>query len=74
MREHYNIDRLIEHGCEPIPDTARVVNPHWKRQVQLMGAAVFPVDFGDNRKAQDLSVEALGLCVVPANDGDVMDS
>jgi hypothetical protein len=30
MREHYNIDRLIEHGCEPIPDTTRVVNPHWR--------------------------------------------
>ena len=25
IREHYNIDRLIEHGCEPIPDTTRVV-------------------------------------------------
>ena len=30
MREHYNIDRLIEYGCEPIPDTTRVVNPHWR--------------------------------------------
>ena len=30
MREHYNIDRLIEHGCEPIPDSTRVVNPHWR--------------------------------------------
>ena len=22
--------RLIEHGCEPIPDSTRVVNPHWR--------------------------------------------
>jgi hypothetical protein len=30
MREHYNIDRLIEHGCEPLPETTRVVNPQWR--------------------------------------------
>jgi hypothetical protein len=27
MREHYHLDRLIEYGCEPLPDTTRVVNP-----------------------------------------------
>jgi hypothetical protein len=27
MREHYSLDRLIEYGTEPIPDTVLVVNP-----------------------------------------------
>lgn len=30
MREHYHLDRLIEYGCEPIPETTRVVNPQWR--------------------------------------------
>lgn len=27
MRIHYNIDRLVDYSTEPIPDTAKVVNP-----------------------------------------------
>lgn len=27
MREHYSLDRLIEYGTEPVPDTVLVVNP-----------------------------------------------
>ena len=30
MREHYGIDRLIEHGTEPIPETTKVVDPAWR--------------------------------------------
>ena len=30
MREHYSLDRLIEYGTEPLPDTIRVVNPAWR--------------------------------------------
>ena len=30
MREHYSLDRLIEYGTEPIPDTISVVNPAWR--------------------------------------------
>jgi len=30
MRQHYNLDRLIEYGTEAIPDTTRVVNPAWR--------------------------------------------
>lgn len=30
MREHYGLDRLIEYGCQPLPDTTRVVNPRWR--------------------------------------------
>jgi len=30
MTEHYNLDRLVEYGIEPLPDTVRVVNPAWR--------------------------------------------
>lgn len=30
MREHYNIDRLIEYGTEAIPESTRVINPAWR--------------------------------------------
>ena len=29
MREHYAIDRLVEYGTEPLPETTTVVNPAW---------------------------------------------
>jgi hypothetical protein len=31
MRQHYSLDRLVEHGTGPIPDTVRVVNPAWRQ-------------------------------------------
>jgi len=31
MREHYAIDRLVEHGTEPLPATTTVVNPAWRK-------------------------------------------
>ena len=31
MRQHYNLDRLIEYGTEAIPDTIRVINPAWRQ-------------------------------------------
>jgi len=31
MLDHYGLDRLIEYGTEPIPDTTRVVNPAWRK-------------------------------------------
>jgi hypothetical protein len=30
MREHYGLDRLIEYGCQPLPETTRIVNPRWR--------------------------------------------
>ena len=30
MRQHYNLDRLVEYGTELIPDTTRVINPAWR--------------------------------------------
>ncbi len=30
MREHYGLDRLIEHGTSPLPDSTRLVNPAWR--------------------------------------------
>jgi len=34
MREHFNLDRLIEHGTEPLPATTVVVNPAHRRLEQ----------------------------------------
>jgi hypothetical protein len=31
MREHYGLDRLIEQGTQPLPETLLVVNPTWRR-------------------------------------------
>ena len=31
MREHYALDRLVEYGTEPLPETTRVVNPAWRK-------------------------------------------
>lgn len=31
MSQHYGLDRLIEYGTEPLPDTTMVVNPAWRR-------------------------------------------
>jgi hypothetical protein len=31
MREHYAIDRLVEYGTEPLPETTMVVNPAWRK-------------------------------------------
>lgn len=32
MTEHFGLDRLIEYGTEPLPDTTIVVNPAWRRK------------------------------------------
>ena len=31
MREHFNLDQLVEYGTEAVPDTIRVVNPGWRK-------------------------------------------
>jgi hypothetical protein len=31
MREHYSLDRLVEHGVETLPETTVVINPAWRR-------------------------------------------
>ncbi|NLH74408.1 MAG: hypothetical protein GX456_15270 [Verrucomicrobia bacterium] len=34
MGRHYGLDRLIEYGTEPLPETTTVVNPAWRRKDQ----------------------------------------
>jgi hypothetical protein len=36
MSEHYGLNRLIEYGTEPIPETTMVVSPAWRRKDQEM--------------------------------------
>ena len=31
MRTHFGLDRIIEHGVIPLPDTTVVINPAWRR-------------------------------------------
>jgi len=30
MRENFGLDRLAEHGIQPLPETTRVINPAWR--------------------------------------------
>jgi hypothetical protein len=30
MRQHFGLDRLVEHGVSPLPDTTLLVNPAWR--------------------------------------------
>ena len=30
MRQNYGLDKLVEHGTSPLPDTTRLVNPAWR--------------------------------------------
>ena len=34
MGQHYGLNRLIEYGTEPLPETTLVVNPAWRRKDQ----------------------------------------
>jgi len=36
MGRHYGLDRLIEYGTEPLPETTTVVNPAWRRLDQAV--------------------------------------
>jgi len=36
MSQHYGLDRLIEYGTEPLPDTTLVVNPLWRAKDQAV--------------------------------------
>ena len=60
MREHYGLDRLIEYGTEPVPDTIRVVNPAWReldRQIRSQRGKrnQLMVKFGKQALAEPLS-------------------
>jgi hypothetical protein len=36
MGQHYGLDRLIEYGTEPLPETTVVVNPAWRQKDQAV--------------------------------------
>ena len=59
MRQHYNLDRLVEYGTEAIPDTTRIINPAWRqldsqvrRQNGLLNREL--VQFADIQLPQEL--------------------
>lgn len=65
MREHYSLDRLVQYGAEPLPDTAEVVNPARRdletkirrtrttliRQRALLAAGRFPREISPRKAA-----------------------
>lgn len=60
MREHYGLDRLIEYGTEPVPDTIRLVNPAWRKLDSQIRSATgkrhrLLVQFGAQALAEPLS-------------------
>jgi len=36
MGRHYGLDKLVEYGTEPLPETTQVVNPAWRRLDQAV--------------------------------------
>jgi hypothetical protein len=54
MMEHYNLDRLAEHGVQPLPDTTCVLNPAWRA-----------LDSELRRQNSLLSQQAKKLAVLP---------
>jgi len=36
MKKHYGLDRLIEYGTAPLPETTKVVNPAWRKLDQTV--------------------------------------
>lgn len=36
MAQHYGLDRLIEYGTQPLPETTVVVNPAWRKMDQAV--------------------------------------
>lgn len=36
MKKHYGLDRMIEYGTAPLPDTTKVVNPAWRKLDQTV--------------------------------------
>ncbi len=36
MGRHYGLDRLVEYGTEPLPETTTVVNPAWRQKDQAV--------------------------------------
>lgn len=59
MRQHYNLDRLIDYSLEPIPDTIKVVNPEFRRldgKIRSLAAkcSQFLAKFGAIQLKQDI--------------------
>ena len=64
MREHYSLDRLIEYGTEPVPETIQVVNPAWReldRQIRSGRGKLqqLTAQFGAQALAEPLSEKAV---------------
>ncbi|MGH7972815.1 MAG: putative transposase, partial [Limisphaerales bacterium] len=80
MGEHYGLDRLVEYGVEPLPETLRVVNPAWReldkqvrqqtlilaREQAQFGGLHLPVAVADPQTEQQVKQKAQLLQSVQA--------
>jgi hypothetical protein len=60
MREHYDLDRLVEYGTELIPEGIKTVNPQWRRldsQIRSKTGQCYRLraEFGSLALSEDLS-------------------
>jgi hypothetical protein len=62
MREHFALDRLVEHGVAPLPETTRVVNPAWRRLDQAVRRETALV----HRHQAEFGARTLSAAPVPA--------
>jgi prepilin-type processing-associated H-X9-DG protein len=67
MRQHFGLDRLIEYGTQPLPDTTRVVNPQWRQldsQLRSQRALLSRelCRFGDIQLPADLDPKQVEAC------------
>jgi len=66
MREHYDLDRLVEYGTELIPDAIQTVNPLWRRldsQIRSKTGQRYRLraEFGALALSEDLSEDQVQL-------------
>jgi len=63
MREHYNLDRLVDYETQPMPDTTRVVNPAHRR----LDTEVRTVASTLSRKLATFGAQNLNADIEPAD-------
>jgi prepilin-type processing-associated H-X9-DG protein len=67
MRQHFGLDRLIEYGTQPLPDTTKVINPQWRQldsQLRSQRALLSRelCRFGDIQLPADLDPRQIEAC------------
>ena len=87
MEEHYDLDRLIEYGTEPLPDSTVVVNPAWRtldKQVRrenlslqrdqgMFGALTLPIETSSQQTQEVIDQKAKLMASIQSRQIQVAD-